>query len=223
MRKILPKIELVIFDCDGTLVESEHINSQATSEVLIELGHKKFTLDYCLECFTGYGAEHIMRILSDLKIQDPQKMLQLSRAKSIEMAKTHLKATPKAIEVAKKIILPKCIASNNEKLAVLEALKIVGLDSHFNEKHVFTAELVKNAKPAPDLYLHSALSMGSIDPRYCLVIEDSAVGVAAAKAANMKVLGFIGGKHHGTKAKDKLMNAGAFVTIESLDEILNFL
>jgi len=223
MKKILPDIELVIFDCDGTLVESEYINNKATSEILMGLGHKKFTVGYCLQYFSGYSAHDILRTLSELKIQDPQKMLDLAHARAVEIAKTHLKAVPKALEVVTKINVPMCIASNGQRFVVLESLKIAGLHRYFGEKHVFTAESVKNAKPAPDLYLHSARVMGDIDPKRCLVIEDSVVGVTAGKAANMNVLGFIGGKHHGPKAKEKLMAAGAFATIEDLSELLGFL
>lgn len=219
----MKKIKLVIFDCDGTLVESEYINSQATSEVLMGLGLKKFTPDYCLHYFMGCSAHDVMRILRELKIDDPQKILHIAHTRAIELGKTQLKSIPKAVEVVEKITLPKCIASNGQRFVVLESLRIVGLDKHFHEKHVFTAEDVKNAKPAPDLYLYSAQSMGNVDPRNCLAIEDSVVGVIAAKAANMNVLGFIGGKHHGLKAKEMLMDAGALATIESLSEILGFL
>ena len=215
--------KLIIFDCDGTLIDSERINSQATSETLLALGHSKFTLEYCLEYFAGCSAQTVITTLKDLKIPDPDLMLRSLCARAVELSRAQLTTIPKAAQLINKINLPKCIASNGERFVVLEALKIVGLNKFFVDCHVFTAESVEKAKPAPDLYLHTALKMGNIDPENCLVIEDSVVGVTAAKAANMAVLGFVGGKHHGKNAKTKLLDAGAFTTVDNLLDVLSFI
>ena len=101
-----------------------------------------------------------------------------------------------------------CVASNGERTNVKMSLSMLGFDPYFSDDTIFTKIQVEQAKPAPDLFLFAAKTMG-IDPARCLVIEDSPTGVAGGKAANMEVWGFIGTAHNKTRQIKILEKAGA--------------
>lgn len=217
------EIKLIIFDCDGTLIDSEYINNKATSDVLIELGHKEFTIDYCIRFFAGCSMHDVLDTLKKLRIPNPEITLDAMQTRAIAMAKNNLAPISNAIETVKKITLPKAVASNGERKMVITSLSITGLSKYFDNNSIFTCELVKKAKPAPDIYLYAAEKMGGIEPKHCLVIEDSVRGIIAGKAAGMNVLGFTGGNHHNDESKQALKDAGAMQIIENLAEILHYL
>jgi HAD superfamily hydrolase (TIGR01509 family) len=216
-------IKLIIFDCDGTLIDSEYINNKATSEILIELGHTKFTVEYCLSLFAGCSSHDIIKALKEDNIQNPEETLNTMNIRALKLAKTNLKPIKHAIETVTQIKIPKAVASNGEKMNVIEFLKMTGLIKYFPEEQIFTTELVAKPKPAPDLHLYTAKKMGNVDPKNCLVIEDSIRGIIAAKNAGMNVLAFTGGNHHHNKSKKELHKAGASAVIETLPEILGYL
>jgi beta-phosphoglucomutase-like phosphatase (HAD superfamily) len=109
---------------------------------------------------------------------------------------------------------PKCVASSStlERMRVsLESTDLI----RFFEPNLFSAGDVANGKPAPDLFLHVSAKMG-VKPADCVVVEDSAVGVAAGVAAGMKVIGYIGGSHAGVRLADQLRMAGARTVISDM-------
>lgn len=114
---------------------------------------------------------------------------------------------PGAAQVVASVTLPKAVASSSTKEGLERKLRQVGLWDHF-APHVYSAEHVVHAKPAPDLFLHAAAAL-KIDPADCLVIEDSVNGVVAARAAGMRVWGFLGGGHAHDGLKARLTEAGA--------------
>lgn len=215
-------ISLVLFDCDGTLIDSETINAQAMSEIMIELRYTKFTTRYCLENFIGCSALEIIKLLNDLKINDPKHTLDLMNKRGIKLAKNQLKSIKNACETISSIKIPKCVVSNGNRKTVIEFLKLTQLSKHFKEKQVFTGEQVAQPKPAPDLYLLAAKKL-NIDPKYCLVVEDSVIGVTAAKKSGMTVLGFTGANSFHEHMEQKIKDAGADYIIHDLLEVLEYI
>lgn len=216
-------IKLVMFDCDGTLIDSEYINNKATSDVLKDLGHHKFTVPYCMEYFAGCSINDVRKALEDLKIIDIEGALSRMQNITIELAKTSLAPIKNSLELLSNIKLPKCVVSNGERHLVLHSLKVTKLIEHFSETRIFTRDLVARPKPAPDLYLYAAKECGNVLPQNCLVIEDSIKGITAGKAAGMHVLGFVGGNHHNSETKEVLRGSGAFAIINDLSEVMKFL
>lgn len=216
-------IKLVIFDCDGTLIDSEYVNNKATSDILTELGHEEFTIDHCISHFAGCSMHDVIDTLKKLEVSKPEEVLERIHKHAMKMAKAKLEPIQNVAETLKQIQIPKAVASNGERHIVVECVKITDLIQYFHTDHIFTRELVKNPKPSPDLYLHVAEEMGNINPRNCLVIEDSMRGITAGKNAGMNVLGFTGGNHHHHESRKELRNAGALAVIENFSELLEYL
>ncbi len=101
---------------------------------------------------------------------------------------------------------------------ITRSLELTGLDHHFDPAHLFSATMVPNGKPAPDLFLHAAEALGAA-PESCLVIEDSPSGVAAAVAAGMDVVGFVGGGHARPSLGRRLTEAGAPLVVDRADRL----
>jgi len=217
------KIELVIFDCDGTLVDSEYVNNKSISDTLISLGHHKFTLKYCVDYFAGSSVHDVINALNRLNIENSDQVLKDMHEYAMKIARDELTAIKGVSETMEKIHLPKCVASNGERHIVLEYLNVTKLSKFFNPDQVFTRELVSKPKPDPDLYLYAAKAMGNIPPEKCLVVEDSVVGVTAGKSAGMNVIGFIGANHHHERSENLLLTAGAFVTVKHFKDILKYI
>ena len=215
-------INLVIFDCDGTLVDSEYVNNKSISQMLVGLGHTKFTTEYCIDYFAGCSIHDVVDALKRLKVESPEKELEKMHLYAMDLARKELSAIKNVSETLERIKIPKCVASNGEHSIVRDFLNITKLMKFFSEDYVFTRELVKHPKPAPDLYLHAAKQMGDIPPEKCLVIEDSVVGVTAGKSAGMNVIGFVGANHHHEQSEHQLLKAGAFTVIKDFSEILNY-
>lgn len=216
------KTSLVLFDCDGTIVDSEIINAQAMSEILIKLGHEKYTTKYCLQQFIGCSAVEIIQTLETLQIHNPHQTLEQMHHHGIKLAKANLKPIRNASETIRRIKIPKCVVSNGDRKTVLEFLKITQLSEHFKDHNVFTREQVSKPKPSPDLYLFAAEKL-NIAPSNCLVIEDSIIGTTSAKKAGMKVLGFTGANSFHENMTAKIKDAGADHIIHDLLEILNYI
>ncbi|MEL6436881.1 MAG: HAD family phosphatase, partial [Pseudomonadota bacterium] len=111
------------------------------------------------------------------------------------------------------LTVPKCVASSTQMKFLPLKLKRTGLDGYFGDG-VYSGDMVENGKPAPDLFAHAAKAMGGHDPARCLVVEDSANGVRAGKAAGMFTIGFIGGAHAIGNHADTLVAVGADVVLD---------
>ncbi|MCH9753487.1 MAG: HAD-IA family hydrolase [Alphaproteobacteria bacterium] len=221
--KTIQDIELVIFDCDGTLVDSEYVNNRSISKMLTDLGHTKFTTKYCIDYFAGCSIHDVINTLKRLKVENPEKKLEEMHVYSMQIAKDELKAIDNVRKTLEQITIPKCVASNGENRIVLDFLNITKLIGFFASNAIFTREMVARPKPEGDLYLHAAKQMNNVDPSKCLVIEDSIVGVMAGKKAGMNVIGFIGANHHHEKSENQLLTAGAFTTVKDFSEILKYI
>lgn len=187
--------DLVIFDCDGTLVDTEYLNLLATTQVLAEEGLEQFDLAYGYKHFLGYKFQDSLdRIAADTGYAFPPDMSRRYIEKVQALAPLHFKPVEGALELVRFVRergVQICVASNGEKKNVLTSVKMAELDTLFPAGSVFAASDVEIPKPAPDLFLHAAHKTG-VAPDRCLVIEDSRVGVQAGKAAGMTVWGFTG-------------------------------
>ncbi len=182
---------LVIFDCDGVLVDSETIANAVMAEAITALGWP-VTTDYCLRYFKGTHFDHVIEVITQqIGRRPPDNWLPDLRARTNVVFREDLQAITgifPVLDLLSEEGVPHCVASNGpqEKMAV--TLEITGLRARF-EGRIFSAYEVERGKPYPDLFLHAANSMGFTPPD-CIVIEDSALGVQAARAAGMRVFGF---------------------------------
>lgn len=185
---------LVIFDCDGVLVDSERLGVEIDVRAITRLGWP-VTRDEVISRFLGRSeADAIAEIEAYLGQPVPEDFSQQWAAEYRQAFSESLEAVPgvgAAITAVREAGLAVCVASSGGHRKIRRNLGLTGLAHHFGE-HIFSAADVPHGKPAPDLFLHAASSMGFVPDR-CVVVEDSRHGVAAAKAAGMRVVGFAGG------------------------------
>lgn len=215
--------DLIIFDCDGTLVDSEPLYNTVTAELLNEIGYAEYTPQVCLERFSGKSWSTIRQELEEYHgAPMPADIIQRYIKIAGSRMDTDLKAAAHAATALEnlKSRAQICIGSNGERGNVIKSLTVTGLISHFDEERIFTKIQVEKPKPAPDLFLFACDKMRTA-PQNALVIEDSPAGVAAAKAAGIKVLGYIGTSHAPEKQAEALKQAGAEVIIDTLIHIEN--
>ena len=187
------EFDLVIFDCDGVLVDSEMLSARVLMAQLAELNFvltlEQFRSEFLGRSFASAATQFKARTGRDLPANfAPDYFTRLNA-----LFATDLKAMPDVELVLKSLKVQNCVASGSIPPRLDFSLKVCGLDKHFGS-HVYSAAVVKNAKPAPDLFLHAAAAH-SVPPNRCLVLEDSEMGVLAARAAGMTVWYFAGGSH----------------------------
>jgi HAD superfamily hydrolase (TIGR01509 family) len=206
--------DLVIFDCDGVLVDSEVISCRAHAETLTRHGYR-ITAEQVLERFLGLSdrearlaieAETGRPLPADFEAQMKQAALQRYAAELRDIP--HIAETFAAIE------LPKCVASSGTPEKIRHGLQSAGLYDLL-APNIFSATQVRNGKPAPDLFLFAARQMETSAPR-CVVIEDSVAGITGARAAGMTVFGFHGGSHCRPGHADDLLAAGAVAVFDDM-------
>ena len=212
-------IKLIIFDCDGTLIESETLAAEIESELLNEIGITLSPQDINRR-FAGVSPQEMHNIIEDeYRITLPSDFFDRLEQKFFLRAPDELKVTPNAHQVLRELPHLMCVASNSKGEWVEYNLKATGLDGFFDNR-IYPASLVARAKPAPDIFQFAAAKHNAL-PTDCLVIEDSPSGVQAACAAGMPVLGYIGAAHCQGDHGDRLRQAGANHIIEDLLEILD--
>lgn len=208
---------LVIFDCDGVLVDSEPIAAAALAGELTDAGFAT-TAEECIERYTGISLDSIVRLYESRSgRQLPSDFRQRLRKRDYAAFRKHLRPMPGVEAVLETLKTPRCIASSGslEKLGV--TLSATALLRYF-APNIFSAEQVENGKPAPDLFLFAAQRMG-VRPQDCIVVEDSAAGVRAARAAGMRVIGFAGGGHADSAYARRLAEAGATIAVRRMDQL----
>ncbi|MGT2439479.1 HAD family hydrolase [Bradyrhizobium betae] len=202
-----PKPDLIIFDCDGVLVDSELLSCQCLSEVLAEFD-VALSPQQALELFLGRSTKAIEQHYRDLGQILPDGFLPRLKSQVLTTFPTSLQPIPGVAAVMSDLSVPFCVASSSDIDRVALSLDVTGLRTYFGDR-IYTAQMVRHGKPAPDLFLLAAERMG-IQPARTLVIEDSVSGVEAGKAAGMTVWGFIGGSHYrGRDGRAILSGAGA--------------
>ncbi len=200
--------DLVIFDCDGVLIDSEVLSCSCLAEIFAMHGIA-MSLEEVIERFLGRGFAAVPAYFRESTGRAlPESFAGDLRARQSELFSASLLPMPHVTTVLACLDRPFCLASSSDLDRIRVSLAVTRLDRFF-EGRVFSAAMVARAKPAPDLFLHAAETMG-VAPAHTLVVEDSINGVLAAKAAGMAVWGFTGGSHYaGRDMAPALKAAGA--------------
>ncbi|WP_055077395.1 HAD family phosphatase [Pseudanabaena sp. 'Roaring Creek'] len=219
MAKPMANVELVIFDCDGVLVDSESIINRVFADTLTECG---FPITYAevTRLFVGKSVATSIEILQQIYGKPiPSNLLDINRERGIVAMKQELKAIAGITEILQALTLPKCVASNSSPRHIRLALELTGLLDYFDGK-LYSCHHVDRPKPFPDVYLYAASQMGYA-PENCLVIEDSVTGVQAGYAAGMTVLGYAP-SHSESSHREDLIAAGAKLVFEDMRQLPSF-
>jgi HAD superfamily hydrolase (TIGR01509 family) len=208
------RYSLVIFDCDGVLIDSEILSAEATAHMLTSLG-VPMTAERCMSLFLGMTQadmestierEFALRLAPDFAHRTTELLMQSyrDRLKAIDGVRDLLECLP----------VPFCVASNSPPAKLGLGLSITDLFELFYP-HIYCSKLVERGKPAPDLFLFAAAQMG-VEPARCVVIEDSIHGVTGAVAAGMTVFGFHGGAHCSPATAGALQVTGAHLVFDDM-------
>ena len=210
-------IDLIIFDCDGVLVDSEVISCRAHAETLTLHGYP-ITAEQVLQRFLGLS-DREARLIVEAEIGRglPDDFEMQMKQAALRLYADDLHLIPHIAETVAAIGLPKCVASSGTPEKIRHGLKCAGLYDML-VPHIFSAVQVNRGKPAPDLFLFAAEQMGAA-PERCVVIEDSVPGVTGARAAGMTVLGFHGGSHCRDGHAAMLRKAGAAATFDDMRQL----
>jgi HAD superfamily hydrolase (TIGR01509 family) len=199
--------DLIIFDCDGVLIDSELLSCRCLSEVLAGYGID-LALGQALDLFLGRSVTAVREHYAALGRLIPEQFSAELKAGVHAAFLSGLCPIEGVSSVLEGLQIPHCVASSSDMDRVSFSLSLTGLAPHFDSR-LYTAQMVELGKPAPDLFLYAAERMQA-DPRRTLVIEDSISGVTAGKAAGMTVWGFVGGSHYQSRdGKAILSRAGA--------------
>ncbi|WP_310489591.1 HAD family hydrolase [Chamaesiphon sp. VAR_69_metabat_338] len=215
------RIDLIIFDCDGVLIDSEILANRSEVESLRSFGIEFELSDY-MNRFVGKNTKDVLDGIESLHgvrvSEDSWKLVKENTSKIFE---SELKPIDGVFELLATIDTAKCVASSSSLERLDLTLKLTGLLDIFSP-HIFSSEQVGRGKPAPDLFLFAAEQM-QVHPDRCIVIEDSLTGVRAGVAAGMKVIGFTGGSHIQLGHQEKLIDAGAVEIFSEMSQISDWL
>jgi HAD superfamily hydrolase (TIGR01509 family) len=212
-----PAMELIIFDCDGVLVDSEIIAHQLLAQMMTDLGHPMTTAE-SVQKFAGRSlADILRRIEAILGRSISDDLGQHYGSLLLERLRRDLKPIAGVKEAIAALRCPCCVASSSSLERIRLSLEVTELAPLFGS-NIFSATQVAHGKPAPDLYLFAATRM-AVAPDDCVVIEDSTLGVTAGRAAGMRVIGFTGGAHAIGDAARYLAAAGAYPIVSSMAEL----
>ena len=217
MQILNVNVDLIIFDCDGVLVDSEVISCRAHAETLTRHGYP-ITAEQVLERFLGVSdREARQTIETELGRKLPGDFESQMKQAALQRYADDLRTIPYVGEAIAAIGLPKCVASSGTPEKIRHGLTCAGLYDLL-APNIFSASQVERGKPAPDLFLFAAAQMQA-SPARCLVIEDSIPGITGARAAGMTVLGFHGGSHCRPGYADTLHAAGAIKTFDDMRQL----
>lgn len=216
MNQNLKDIELVIFDCDGVLVDTEQIANRVFIHEISKFGFK-LTAEEAWAHFPGSRflacVEYVERT-NGRKV--PADFLDIYRKASAEAFANEVEAIPGIDLILSNLASPKVVASNGPMHAIVSNLTTAKLIQHFHPNHLFSAYTRQKWKPDPDLHLSSAEALG-VPPGNSVVIEDSVPGIEAAIAAGMQVIGFT---HDGRNDKLAPLNVPK---IDHMEELIDYL
>ncbi|MDF3293104.1 HAD family hydrolase [Streptomyces silvisoli] len=186
------RYELVIFDNDGVLVDSEPISNRILADYLTELGHPT-TYEDSIRDYMGAAVHRIHDLVMERSGQTlPAGFNETFHTRVFDAFRSNLQPVAGTSAVLDGLVergIPYCVASSGSHERIRVALRTTGLYSYFGEERIFSAQDVGRGKPEPDLFLYAAKSMG-VSPERCAVVEDSPLGVQAAVSAGMDVYGF---------------------------------
>jgi HAD superfamily hydrolase (TIGR01509 family) len=205
---------VVIFDCNGVLVDSEPLVTATVSREFMRAGFA-LTPDVIARYFTGRRpADMFAEVEAAAGRKLPPNFAATVAIATLHRLRTELRATRHTAHALCWLRGPKCVASSSQLDRIRLSLEATDLIRFF-DNNLFSASNIRHGKPAPDLFLHVAAQMHK-DPSECIVVEDSPVGVAAGVAAGMTVIGFVGGSHAGSRLGNYLQSAGARVVINDM-------
>ncbi len=205
------RIEQIIFDCDGVLVDSEIVAAEVMVPLLNSLG-EKITLDYYLSTYSGKTFKGIFENLT-LDVRINLEMLIKNVEEKVYQSVRPIVGMPNLV---KKIELPKAVVSNSGMQQIEAALRATDLLNDLSNR--YSSSMVTQPKPSPEVYLHAANKL-QVDVSNCLVIEDSISGATAALTAGMQVIGFCGGSHITKSHGDKLKQLGVHFLASDAHEL----
>jgi len=209
--------DLVIFDCDGVLVDSEPITNQVYVQMLNEYGYQVNAEEY-LRDFWGQAMTYRLEVTSrKLNWTPPKDFLSVFHERLVDMTIRELKPVPGIRELVQSLNASYCVASNGSPEEISLRLEATRLTDLFLGKKIFSGTEMPHPKPAPDVYLAAAKAF-DLPPEKCIVIEDSIPGITAGVRAGMKVYG-----HAAFTSVESLREAGAipFKTMPELQKMLN--
>ena len=213
-------IKNIIFDFDGVLVDSEILASKAFSRYLfqrnIQFSEKEFTMKYSGKKLV----EVISKLSSRFNIKDQKVFFNEVMILANDIYIKELTAVSGVKSFLDIITQKKLIGSNRGKQSIIEGLKKVDLKKYFNEKDIFSFDMVNSPKPNPDIYL-KAIEVTGIKSNDTIILEDSVIGVKAGVAANIKVIGITSGKHWRDRSILSLQNSGAYAVAKNFKEVLS--
>lgn len=215
----MSNISLIIFDCDGVLVDSEIIGIRIEAELLHAAGCE-ISVERLTERFSGMSWNDILRILeSETGLRLMDTLLHRTESELDLRIPAEVKAIDGAQAVLEGLGYPSCVCSNTKMSRLETVLTKVGFRQYF-EPNIFSAKDLgeDRSKPKPDIFLHGAQRMG-FDPSQTVVIEDSVHGVQAAQSAGMQVIGFTGGSHTFADHAKNLVEAGALTTVPHMRDL----
>lgn len=205
---------MIIFDCNGVLVDSEPIATAVLAHELQRVGIQA-TPQLIARHFTG---RRPMDVFAEVEAATgaalPANFASNVAFATMSRLRAELRAMPHIAYALSWLRGPKCVASSSPLERIKLSLDVTDLRRHFGA-NVFSASNVAAGKPQPDLFLHAAASAG-VGPQDCIVVEDSAAGVSAAAAAGMMAIGYIGGTHATSGLGAALSKAGATVVIHDM-------
>ncbi|HZF87183.1 HAD family hydrolase [Streptomyces sp.] len=212
------RYDLVIFDNDGVLVDSEPISNRHLAAYLTELGHPT-TYEDSIRDYMGSAMHRIHDLILERTGQRlPEDFDDVFHARVFAAFEQELKAVSGVAEVLEKLAaegVPYCVASSGSHERIRVGHRAAGLERWFDDERIFSSQDVGRGKPAPDLFLYAAERMG-VPPQRCAVVEDSPLGVRAAVAAGMDVYGF-------TSMTPAGKLAGATALFSDMGELLGLL
>jgi HAD superfamily hydrolase (TIGR01509 family) len=217
----MPAPGLLIFDCDGVLIDSEIIVARVLAERLSGAGFQATPAE-ALELGWGKSSTALSAAIMERYGKPvPDGFVEETRAEIGRAYARDLQPIAGIVDLLSASEVPRCVASNSHIDRIRLKLSITALNRFF-EPHLFSASMVTQGKPAPDL-LHLAAARFGATPDQCVVIEDSISGVMAARAAGMSVLGFVGGSHCPAGHADRLRSIGCVQVATTMAEIDGYL
>ncbi len=209
--------DLVIYDCDGTLIDTETLYGEVSLAACHALGLTNWTIDHYVDSIVGIPWSDGVKIIEAAHGRalpaDFEQKIEDAVALRLE---SELRALPGVREALEAIGGRRCVASSTSLAPLRRNLAITGLIDLF-DPHIFSASQVARGKPHPDVFLHAAAQLGA-QAQACLVIEDSVPGVRAAIAAGMRVVGFTGVSHDKPRSAARLAEAGALAVIDDFGQ-----
>jgi HAD superfamily hydrolase (TIGR01509 family) len=212
--------ELIIFDCDGVLVDSEILTVQIESRHLADVGIALTPAEVAARYVGLSTTSMVGKIRDEFGVELTPDFWAELRTEVLAELGASLSPVPGIGSVLEASELPRCIASSSDPERIALSLRTAGLSAAFAADRIFSATMVERGKPAPDLFLHAASRCGAT-PQRCVVVEDSPSGVQAGVAAGMTVVGLTAGGHCPPDHAARLSDAGAHSVVGACSDLLD--